>query len=226
MYAILLGAPGAGKGTQAETLTRETGLPQIASGDLFRAIRTQDTEVAAQVRSFYDKGLLVPDDVTIRMFLERLTEPDAAHGAVLDGFPRTLEQAQALDAALDAQGKSIAAVLYIRVSEPELIKRLAGRWICRNNGLHVYHTISRPPKVPGVCDECGGELYQRADDTAETARERLQVFFQQTLPLVDYYKQQNKLADVNGEQLPEAVGRELVSALHKLEEERLIWPSR
>jgi adenylate kinase len=214
---IVLGAPGAGKGTQAETLTGETGRPQIASGDLFRAIRTQQTELAALVRSYYDKGLLVPDEVTIRMFLERLEEPDCADGAILDGFPRTLEQARALDEAFEKQGKRIGAVLYIMVSEPELIKRLAGRWTCRANGLHVFHSITHPPKVVGVCDECGGELYQRPDDNEATARERLQVFFEQTLPLVGYYKNQGKLAEINGEQSPEAVGRDLVAALRALE---------
>ncbi len=214
---IVLGAPGAGKGTQAETLTGETGRPQIASGDLFRAIRTQQTELAALVRSYYDKGLLVPDEVTIRMFLERLEEPDCADGAILDGFPRTLEQARALDEAFEKQGERIGAVLYIMVSEPELIKRLAGRWTCRANGLHVFHSITHPPKVVGVCDECGGELYQRPDDNEATARERLQVFFEQTLPLVGYYKNQGKLAEINGEQSPEAVGRDLVAALRALE---------
>ncbi len=169
------------------------------------------------MRSYYDKGLLVPDEVTIRVFLERLEEPDCAGGATLDGFPRTLEQARVLDEAFDAQSRRIDAVLYIVVSEPELIMRLAGRWTCRNNGLHVFHTITHPPKVAGVCDECGGELYQRPDDNESTARERLQVFFQQTLPLVDYYKSQGKLAEVNGEQPPEVVGRELVEALRSLE---------
>jgi adenylate kinase len=216
MFIILLGAPGAGKGTQAETLMRETGLPQIASGDLFRAIRTQETELASLVRSYYDKGLLVPDDVTIRMFLERLAEPDCARGAMLDGFPRTLEQARALDEAFDREGKQIDAVLYIVVSEPELMKRLSGRWICRNNGLHVFHDVTKPPKTPGVCDECGGELYQRVDDKPETARDRLKVFFEQTLPLVQYYRDQHKLAEVNGEQDPEAVGRDMLAALRSL----------
>jgi adenylate kinase len=217
MYIILLGAPGAGKGTQAETLTRETGMPQVASGDLFRAVRTQDTELAVLVRSYYDKGLLVPDDVTIRMFLERLAQLDCANGAMLDGFPRTIEQAKALDDALAAQGKRIDAVLYIKVSDPELMKRLAGRWICRNNGLHVFHSVSRPPKVPGVCDECGGELYQRVDDKEETARDRLRVFFKQTMPLVAYYLNQGKLAEVDGERAPDVVGRDLVQALRKLD---------
>lgn len=217
MYIILLGAPGAGKGTQAETLTRETGMPQVASGDLFRAVRTQDTELATLVRSYYDKGLLVPDDVTIRMFLERLAQLDCTNGAMLDGFPRTIEQAKALDDALAAQGKRIDAVLYIKVSDPELMKRLAGRWICRNNGLHVFQSVSRPPKVPGVCDECGGELYQRVDDKEETARDRLRVFFKQTMPLVDYYLNQGKLAEVDGERAPDVVGRDLVQALRKLD---------
>ncbi|MHB8576003.1 MAG: adenylate kinase [Dehalococcoidia bacterium] len=216
MFIILLGAPGAGKGTQAENLMRETGLPQIASGDLFRAIRTQETELAALVRSFYDKGALVPDDVTIRMFLERLAEPNCAGGAMLDGFPRTLAQARALDEAFANQGKRIDAVLYIVVSEPELMQRLSGRWICRNNGLHVFHDVSHPSKQRGVCDECGGELYQRVDDKPETARDRLKVFFDQTLPLVDYYRAQKKLADVNGEQAPDAVGRDMLAALKRL----------
>ncbi|HZU75604.1 MAG TPA: adenylate kinase [Dehalococcoidia bacterium] len=215
MYIILLGAPGAGKGTQAETLMQETGLPQIASGDLFRAIRTQDTELAKLVRSYYDAGQLVPDDVTIRMFLDRLAEPDCANGAMLDGFPRTIEQAKALDEAFAQQGKQIDVVLYIKVAEPELMKRLSGRWICRNNGLHVFHEVTHPPKTPGVCDICGGELYQRVDDKPETARDRLQVFFNQTLPLVDYYARQGKLAEVNGEQAPDAVGRDLLAVLRQ-----------
>ncbi len=215
MYIILLGAPGAGKGTQAETLMRETGLPQIASGDLFRAVRTQQTDLAELVRSYYDKGQLVPDDVTIRMFLERLAEPDAANGAMLDGFPRTIEQAKALDAAFAREGKQIDLVLYIEVSEPELMTRLSGRLICKNNGLHVFHEVTHPPKVPGVCDICGGELYQRVDDKPETARERLQVFFNQTLPLVEYYQEQGKLRRVNGEQPPEAVGRDLVAIVRE-----------
>lgn len=215
MYIILLGAPGAGKGTQADTLMRETGLPQIASGDLFRAVRTEQTELAKTVRSYYDKGQLVPDDVTIRMFLERLAEPDAANGAMLDGFPRTIEQARALDAAFTRQGKQIDLVLYIEVSEPELMTRLSGRLICKNNGLHVFHEVTHPPKVAGVCDICGGELYQRVDDKPETARERLQVFFNQTMPLVEYYQGQGKLRRVNGEQTPDAVGHDLVAIVRE-----------
>ena len=216
MYIVLLGAPGASKGTQGETLMRETGLPQISSGDLFRAVLKQQSELAELVRSYYDKGLLVPDDLTIRMFLERLAEQDAAQGAMLDGFPRTLPQAEALDAAFGAQGKRIDVALYIEVSEPELMIRLAGRLICRANGLHVYHEVTKPPKVAGVCDECGGELYQRSDDTAEAASERLKVFFAQTRPLVDYFTAQGKLRRVNGEQAPAAVGVELLAALREM----------
>jgi adenylate kinase len=154
--------------------------------------------------------------VTIRMFLERLAEPDCAAGCMLDGFPRTIEQAEALDRAMAEQGKQIDAVLYIKVSEPELMQRLSGRWICRANGLHVYHEVTHPPKVAGVCDICGGELYQRVDDKPETARDRLEVFFDSTMPLVSYYQKQNKLAEVNVEQAPEAVGKELMAALHRL----------
>lgn len=215
MYLILLGAPGAGKGTQADTLTRETGLPQISSGDLFRAVRTQQTELAAEVRRYYDQGALVPDELTIRMFLERLAQPDAAKGAMLDGFPRTLAQAEALDKAFSAQGKRVDAALYIVVPDYDLLKRLSSRWICRNNGQHVFNTISRPPKTPGVCDDCGGELYQREDDKPETARHRLEVFHEQTAPVIDYYQAQGKLARVNGAQEPDAVGQELLAALRQ-----------
>jgi adenylate kinase len=215
MYIILLGAPGAGKGTQAETLTRETGLPQISSGDLFRAVRTQQTPLAAEVRSYYDKGALVPDDLTIRLFLERLKEPDAARGAMLDGFPRTDAQAEALDKAFAADGKQVDIALYIEVPEDELLRRLSSRWICRANGMHVFNTISAPPKVAGVCDICGSELYQREDDKPETAKHRLEVFREQTLPLVEFYTKKGKLARVNGNQDSAAVGEELLAALRE-----------
>lgn len=215
MYLILLGAPGAGKGTQAETLTRETGLPQISSGDLFRAVRTQPTDLAVEVRRYYDQGALVPDDLTILMFLDRLAQPDAARGAMLDGFPRTVAQAEALDRALAAQGKRIDAALYIEVPDEELLQRLSSRWICRNNGQHVFNTISRPPARAGVCDECGGELYQREDDKPATAVRRLEVFHEQTAPVIGYYARQGKLTRVNGAQEPETVGGDLVAALRQ-----------
>jgi len=215
MYIVLLGAPGAGKGTQAETLMSATGLPQISSGDLFRAVRTQDTPLAAEVRSYMDAGALVPDDLTIKLLLQRLAEPDAARGALLDGFPRTVAQATALDEALAAQGKRVALALYIDVPDEVLLQRLSSRWICRNNGLHVFNTLTHPPRTPGRCDLCGGELYQREDDKPETARRRLEVFHAQTLPLLDFYGQQGKLARVNGNQDPAAVGRDLLAALQQ-----------
>lgn len=212
MYIILLGAPGAGKGTQAETLVRELELPHVASGDLFREALSKQTELGLLAKSYMDKGELVPDEVTIRMILERLARPDCQKGAILDGFPRTLEQARALDAALGQQGRAIDKVLYIKVSNEELLRRLSGRWICRNCQT-PYHLVNAPPKVAGVCDRCGGELYQRADDTVETARNRLEVYFKQTAQLIDYYRQARKLVDIDGERTVELVGQELMSAV-------------
>ncbi|MFN8559614.1 MAG: adenylate kinase [Dehalococcoidia bacterium] len=210
MYVLLLGAPGAGKGTQAETIVRELGLAHVASGDVMRAIRQEQSELAELVRSYYDKGLLVPDDVVIRVMLARIA---GVTDVLLDGFPRTLEQAKALDGALAESGKEIARVVYINVPAEELIGRLAGRWICRADGGHVYHERNRPPKTAGVCDLCGGELYQRPDDTVETAKQRLDVYFAQTAPLIDYYRAQGKLCEVNGLQAVDAVGRELMACL-------------
>lgn len=210
MYVLLLGAPGAGKGTQAETLVRELGLAHIASGDVMRAIRQEDSELGALVRSYYDRGLLVPDEVVIRVMLARL---DGTSEALLDGFPRTLEQARALDAALAAKGQHIARVVYINVPPEELIGRLAGRWICRTDGAHVFHERNRPPQTPGRCDVCGGELYQRPDDTVETAQRRLEEYFKLTAPLIDYYRAQGKLCEVNGLQSIEAVSRDLLACL-------------
>lgn len=210
MYVLLLGAPGAGKGTQAERIVAETGLVHTASGDVLRAIRQEPSELAELVRSYYDKGLLVPDDVVIRVMLARL---QGATGALLDGFPRTLEQAKALDQALTGVGQQIDRVIYINVAAGELIGRLSGRWICRNDGGHVYHERNRPPAKAGVCDLCGGELYQRPDDTVETARQRLDVYFEQTAPLIGYYRDQGKLCEVNGGQSFDEVGRELMACL-------------
>ncbi len=210
MHVLLLGAPGAGKGTQAETVVNELKLVHVASGDVMRAIREEGSELGELVRSYYDKGLLVPDDVVIRVMLARLS---GVEGALLDGFPRTIEQAHALDEALAAAGGQIAKVVYINVAPDELIGRLAGRWICRNDGGHVFHERNRPPKVAGVCDVCGGELYQRPDDTVETARRRLDEYFKLTAPLIDYYRAQNKLCEVNGQQGFDDVRRDLMTCL-------------
>jgi len=197
MNVVLLGAPGAGKGTQASTLTKELGVVHVASGDLFRRALGEKTELGMLAKSYMDKGELVPDEVTINMVLERIVQPDCAGGVLFDGFPRTLSQAEALDKRLAAESKSIDSVVYIEVPEEELVKRLSGRWICRACQA-PYHAVSSPPKTAGVCDACGGELYQRDDDKEETVRERLKVFMSQTLPIVDYYDGQGKLVRVDG----------------------------
>jgi adenylate kinase len=195
---ILVGAPGAGKGTQAQTLTERLGVVQVASGDLFRAARNSGTEIGKKAAGYMDRGELVPDDIVIAMVMERLGKPDAAKGYILDGFPRTVAQAEALDAALKGKGQKIDRVLYLNVSEKELVNRLGGRWICRNCQT-PYHEVTNKPKKAGVCDKCGGPLYQREDDKAETVRNRLQVYFRETAPLIEYYRKQGNLKEINGE---------------------------
>jgi len=196
-YVVLLGAPGAGKGTQAAMLSQATGLPHVASGDLFREALQQGTELGLLAKSYMDKGELVPDEVTIRMILERISQPDCRAGCLLDGFPRTLEQAEALDRALGESGEGIERAVHVDVPSEELVERLSGRWLCRDCQT-PYHTVSSPPAKAGRCDRCGGELYQRTDDKEETVRERLGVFFAQTVPIIDYYAKQGKLSRVDG----------------------------
>lgn len=212
MYVLLLGAPGAGKGTQAEAIVADFGFAHRASGDVMRAMREEQTPIGARVREYYDQGLLVPDDVVIEAMLSKV-QGDAP-GYLLDGFPRTDAQARALDEELAKSDKQIDAVVYINVSEGELLDRLTGRWICRN-GDAVYHETNNPPKQPGVCDVCGGELYQRADDTREAGETRLKVYFDQTAPLIDYYRGKGVLIEVNGEQSIEAVQAELLTKLRE-----------
>ena len=212
MYIIFLGAPGAGKGTQAATVAEELKLVHIASGDLFRQAIEQGTGLGMQAKSYMERGGLVPDEMSIRMVLERMSAPDCEHGVILDGFPRNLKQAEALDKALAQQGKAIDKVVYIKVSEGELVERLSGRWICRNCQT-PYHAANSPPKVWGKCDKCGGELYQRPDDTVETVKKRLQVYFAETAPLIDYYSHVDKLLEVDGEGSVDEVGRRIVAAL-------------
>ena len=195
---VLLGAPGAGKGTQAALLAQHWGVAHIASGDLFRKHLGEGTELGMLAKTYMDKGELVPDDVTIRMVLERMSEPDAANGYVLDGFPRTLEQASALDAALSEKGQEIASAPLIEVDIEELVRRLAGRWICRSCQA-PYHEMSNPPKDAGRCDACQGELYQRDDDRPEVVRVRLTTYERQTAPLIEYYDAQGKLTRINGQ---------------------------
>jgi len=212
MYIIILGAPGAGKGTQADILSQEMNLPHIASGDLFRQALEERTEVGLLAKSYMDKGELVPDGIAIKLILERINQPDCVSGCLFDGFPRTLHQAKVLDKALKEQGKSIDKAIYIEVPNEELVKRLSGRWLCRTCQT-PYHIINSPPKTPGKCDKCGGELYQRSDDREETVKDRLGVFFAQTIPILDYYKKQGKLIKVNGNLGMQGVAREIISAL-------------
>ena len=212
MYIVMLGAPGAGKGTQAGLLSQEMNLPHIASGDLFRQALEEETDVGLLAKRYMDKGELVPDEITIKMIMERIGQPDCASGCLFDGFPRTLQQARVLDKALKEQGRSIGRAIYIEVPDKELVKRLSGRWLCRACQT-PYHIANSPPKVPGKCDKCGGELYQRPDDREETVKERLNVFLAQTVPILDYYKKQGKLIKVNGNSGMQGVAGEIVSAL-------------
>jgi len=210
LQIVLLGAPGSGKGTQAGIVCQRFGVAHIASGDLFREAVNRGDELGQQAKSYMEKGLLVPDEITIRMILERIAAPDCAQGFILDGFPRTLGQAKALDRVLGERG--IDKVVYIKVSTEELVRRLSGRSICRDCQA-PYHEITSPPKVLGRCDQCGGELYQRPDDSPETVRKRLEVYFVETAPLIDYYKEAGKLVEIDGERGIEEVGEELIAAL-------------
>ena len=219
MKIILLGAPGAGKGTQAGLISQKLNLAHIATGDLFRQAIEKGTELGRTAKSYMEKGQLVPDEVTVRMVLDRITADDCKNGIVLDGFPRNLQQARALDQALEMQKNGIDAVIYIKVSEEELLKRLGGRWICRRCQT-PYHEIYSPPKVAGICDKCGGELYQRPDDNINTIKKRLEVYFKETAPLIDYYKQKGKLIEVDGEGSMEEINERIVSVLQPLNKKR------
>jgi len=212
VYIIFLGAPEAGKGTQAANVAHQLNLVHIATGDLFRQAVEQGTELGMQAKSYMEKGILGPDELTIQMVLERMSAPDCQPGVVFDGFPRNIKQAEALDEALARQAKAIDGVVYIKVSEEEILKRLSGRWICRQCQT-PYHSQNSPPRVWGKCDRCGGELYQRPDDTVETIKKRLQVYFAQTAPLISYYTQAGKLLEVDGEGGVDEVGRRVILAL-------------
>lgn len=212
MIIILLGAPGAGKGTQSEILKERLGMLHISSGDLLRENVKNNTELGQVANEYMVRGDLVPDQLIIDMITDRMALPDAEHGILLDGFPRTRPQAEALDDALDLRGRSVNAALYIKVEDGVLVDRLSGRWICRNCG-HIYHEKFSPPKVEGVCDVCGGELYQRPDDTRETAVKRLGVFFKQTQPIIEYYRERGILQEVPGDQPVDKVTADLIKCL-------------
>ena len=198
MRVAFLGPPGAGKGTQARDLAQEWEVLHLATGDMLREAVAAESPLGREAKGYMDQGALVPDDVIIRMMGERLGRSDAGRGFILDGFPRTIAQAEALAKLLKDLGQTLDTVVYFDVSEPELLRRLTGRRVCRKCG-HTYHLVSNPPKRAGVCDACGGELYQRDDDSEATVRNRLLVYQRQTAPLLDYYRQRNQLTTVAGE---------------------------
>jgi adenylate kinase len=211
-FFVFLGPPGAGKGTQAKVVASKLGIPQISSGDIFRENLRNKTELGIKANQFIKIGELVPDDITISMIRERITNADCASGAILDGFPRTPAQAMALDEMLVKTGCHINKVPYIKVPENELVERLSGRLTCRSQG-HVFHKKFNPPKEPGVCDHDGSELYQREDDKPETVARRIRVYEEQTQPLVDYYLQRGLLVEINGDQQIDQVTADLVNLL-------------
>jgi adenylate kinase len=215
-YLLLMGGPGAGKGTQAQVLQERFGLPQIASGDLFRDNLKRQTPLGQLAKQYMDRGELVPDDVTISMIRERLQQPDAKNGAMLDGFPRTIPQAEALDGLLAEFGGRVNQALYIKVPENVLLERLSGRWTCRGPGQHTYHMLFNPPKHDMVCDVDGTELYQRADDTAEVQSRRIRVFFEQTAPLIEFYRKRGVLREIDGQQPIDRVTAGMVAAVEEV----------
>ena len=215
MYLILLGPPGSGKGTQAERLCKELNLPHVASGDLFRDHLRQESELGTLARSYIDVGQLVPDDVTIAMVQERLSRPDCRGGTILDGFPRTLTQAKALDSILLELGQQLTGVLFISVPDDVLIERLSGRRICRNCQT-PYHILLSPPRDMQTCDQCGGELYQRDDDKPETIKARIEVYHNQTAPLIKYYRAADILHEVDGDKDIDQVTDILITTIRSL----------
>lgn len=212
MNLILMGLPGAGKGTQADRIVERYGLPHISTGDMFRQAIKDGTELGKKAKSFMDKGALVPDEVTVGIVRERLSADDCAKGFLLDGFPRTVFQAEQLDAILAESNRKVDAVLYIDVDPKKLTDRLTGRRVCANCGAS-YHLIYNPPKHEGICDKCGGPLKQRPDDSAETVHERLQVNMKQQKPLIDFYNGKKILKTVNGDQAIENVFRDIAAVL-------------
>lgn len=210
----MLGPPGAGKGTQAQIVSERLGLPHISSGDIFRENIKSRTELGMMAKEYMDQGELVPDDVTIAMIKERLSRTDCQPGAMLDGFPRTPAQAKALEDMLSDFGARVNAVPYIRVPEVVLIERLIGRWTCRAQG-HIFHQKFNPPKVVGICDHDGSQLYQREDDKTETVTRRIRVYLEQTQPLIDYYQDQGVLVEIDGEQPIDQVTVDIIAVLSK-----------
>lgn len=214
-YIVLLGPPGVGKGTQAKILSEKSGLAHISSGDLFRENLKNKTELGQLAQTYMTKGELVPDDVTIAMIRERLSRPDCASGAILDGFPRTPAQAEALENMLhEFNNGHVDVVPFITAAEDVLVERLSGRWTCRENG-HIFNEKFNPPKEAGTCDFDGSELYQRDDDKAETVKRRIDVYLGQTAPLIDYYREHGKLVEIDGTQPIDQVTENLLHVVEK-----------
>jgi adenylate kinase len=213
-FIVLLGPPGAGKGTQAVAIASRLDLPHISSGDIFRENLKNKTELGKQAAEYINKGDLVPDDVTIAMIQDRLSKPDCREGALLDGFPRTPAQAEALASMLARINGQVKCVPYIYVPEDVLIDRLSGRWTCRDAG-HVFHEKYNPSRQPGICDVDGSELYQREDDKAETVQRRIRVYLEQTQPLIEYYRQRGILAEIDGKQPIDQVTSDLLAAIQR-----------
>ncbi len=216
IYLVMIGLPGAGKGTQAALLSKQRGLTHLSSGDLFRDNIKRQTELGRQVEAILKSGALVPDDVTIAMVRDRLKQPDCQEGAVLDGFPRTPAQAEALNKMLGQLGGKVNLVPYIKVPDEVLVERLTGRWTCKGPGQHVYHMKFNPPKVSGVCDNDGAPLFQRPDDQEETVVRRIAEYVKNTAPLIEYYRERGLLAEINGEQDIEKVTAELLAAVTRV----------
>jgi adenylate kinase len=214
---VLLGPPGSGKGTQAKRLVEVLGIPHVSSGDLFRHHLSEETELGQMARAYMEQGGLVPDDVTVKMVTERISHPDCEKGVILDGFPRTLTQAEALDEELGRRGQEVAVVPLIQVSDEEVIRRLTARRVCGDCGA-VYNLIFSPPEERGICDVCGGDLYQREDDNPETVRHRLYTYYKETSPLIGYYFAQSLLVEIDGEQSVEAVQQDLREAIEAARE--------
>lgn len=214
MYIVLLGLPGAGKGTQAAIIKEKTGLPHVTTGELFRENIRAGTELGKQAQPFVESGRLVPNELTIGMLLNRIAQPDCAGGCMFDGFPRNIEQAEALDEALSGEAKQIDKAIYIPVATEELVRRLAGRWSCPQCGA-VYHETNQPPRQAGVCDNCGSQLYQREDDKPEVVRTRLEVNLKNIEPLLEHYRRPGKLLEVDGERPVDEITRDILRLLQE-----------
>ncbi len=212
-YIVLMGVQGSGKGTQAAALSEKLGIPHITSGGLFREMKNQDTPLAREVQEIMKSGKLVPDDITIRVVGDRLSKGDAAAGAILDGFPRTRPQAEALDALLSRMGSKVTIVPFLSLDKAEAIKRITDRWECSQNPAHVYNLSTKPPQVPGRCDIDNAPLRQRPDDTAEAVEKRINLYFEETAPLLDYYRSRGLVREVNAKQPIDRVTADLMDVV-------------